>query len=276
MLGIVLNDINNITIRYGGVLNIQFGIVNCSSFSHNTVGGGVLDMNVMCTAEVFQSQFENNTANVGGVVVILRDGKLVMEDSVFTGSRNNIDIGGIIRAVERNNIAIRNCNFSHNVANYGGVIAVLLNNTIDIANSSFANNSATSDGAAIYIRTLSVVTITNSSFAHNTATNDGIVLAADSSSMTLKNIAFTNNTVRHDGGAAYAYQYTDLRIDNCTFLNNLANNSGGAVYVRNNCYSNVTVTNCTIIVNKQQHGSEFRWRCACTGLQLCLHCRYKL
>ena len=210
MLGIVLNDIiNNITIRYGGVLSIQFGVVNCSSFSHNTVGGGVLDMNVMCTAEVFQSQFENNTANVGGVVVILRDGKLVMEDSVFTGSRTNIDLGGIIRTVERNDVAIRNCNFSHNVANYGGVIAVLLNNTIDIVNSIFANNSAASDGAAIYIRTLimSVVTIINSSFAHNTATNDGIVLAADSSSMTFKNIAFTNHTVRHDRGAAYAYQY---------------------------------------------------------------------
>ena len=130
-----LNDSNfsyNRANRYGGVASIQENselLTTDSTFSHNYVttnGGGVLDMNVKCRAEAYRSHFENNTANVGGVVVILRYSRIFMADSVLVGSQGNIDIGGAIRAIEGNEIFIQNCRVSNNSANFGGVLAVLL------------------------------------------------------------------------------------------------------------------------------------------------------
>jgi predicted outer membrane repeat protein len=242
---------------YAGVASVQVNdnvLIFDSSFRHNSVisnGGGVLDMNIQCSAGMYRCSFENNTASVGGDILILRDSTLLIKDSILTGSERKVDLGGCIRAAQRNEIIVQNCNFSDYLANYGGVMATVHNTTINITNTTFYNNSAASDGGVIYVRNIGYLVVTNSVFTGNRATNNGVVQAADNCSMTFNNITFINNTVQHDGGAAYAYFNTNVSIDNCTFINNTARNSGGVLYVRNNC--NLTVGNCTIVGNEAQN-----------------------
>ena len=242
---------------YGGVGSVQVNntvLFIDSSFRHNSIvtnGGGVLDMNILCTANMYRCNFENNTAGVGGVVLILRNSRLTLKDSVLIGSQSKVDVGGSIRASQRNEVIIRNCHFFNHLANYGGVFATALNNTIDVTNSTFDNNSATGDGGVMYIRNIGHVSVTNSLFTNNQATNNGIIQVADSCSMTLNSVTFIKNTVLHDGGAAYAYLNSNASVDNCTFINNTAGNSGGTVYVRNKC--NLTMSNCTLIGNRAQN-----------------------
>ena len=140
---IVDSTFSDNTAPLSGVIYIQDGSFHIadSSFS-NTYNGGVIvaDINLFeVDVHIFNSSFNNNSANNGGVIYSLRSSFHIITDSTF--NNNSATLGGAIHS-DRSSFFIINCTFRTNKAStQGGVIAATSGSSFHVANSSFSSNS---------------------------------------------------------------------------------------------------------------------------------------
>ena len=182
--------------------------INGSMFCNNTSdsgGAGALSIQDCSAANVYNSEFWNNTVNTIGP-----------------------GFGGAIKVANMANATIENCTFYKSSANYGGVLDIWLS-SVTISDCQFGDNSAILSGGAITMDQLSQLTVNGSQFTNNRAATGG-ALSAVRSKVALADSIFSNNQASGSGGAMYFLQSNVIFNGSCNLTDNFAV-IGGAVYV---------------------------------------------
>ena len=222
-------DISN-AISFGGVLYSDSSniIIVESQFQHNsaTIGGVLASFNSN-NITINASQFQNNSATYGGVLYSYSNNNITINASQF--QNNSATTGGVLRSYSsNNNIIINVSQFQNNSATTGGVLASYSNNNITINASQFQNNSATYGGV---LRSYSSnnITINASQFQNNSATLYGGVLFSSSSSIITMNASeFHNNSATY--GGVLDSSNSNITINASEFHNNSATLGGGVLF----------------------------------------------
>lgn len=150
----------NVNRSSGSIARTQFqsnkkGTYKCSvapiSYDKGHVGGAVLitKSNIL----IFNSTFEGNIAEIGGVVYSEQLSNITIDTSTFV--ENNVKctdswrecFGGVLGAESGTNVIIQNSSFYGNkaIGNYGsGGILIVVDSTVTIKGCSFTNNRANS------------------------------------------------------------------------------------------------------------------------------------
>jgi CSLREA domain-containing protein len=191
---------------YGAIFNNRALTVENSVLINNTaVNGAAIYSKNFGSVTIQNSDFISNTgtSSTGGAIFIL-DGKILVENSTFTGNKVfNQEEGGAIRG---------------------------LNTRMTISNSTFNGNSAYS-GGAIYASYF--LTVTNSTFSGNTADWEGGAIYSRGA-MTISNSTVNGNTAGFRGGGIYSYW--NLNYSNTIIANSL---DGGDCYSLNSISMNI-------------------------------------
>lgn len=262
-------------------------IISNSTFINNkaTNNDGISVNNGNSTLTINNSNFNNNTAEMGGINY--NNGKLIINNSNHTNNYAKINgginyNGGIINITDsiftlnvapsgginynNRNITINRSNFTNNKAsNSGGINANYGNLTIN--NSYFSDNNATTGGVNSNSKNLIIenstfnnniasrdgginnnvgnLTIKNSNFTNNNATNGGINVNNGRGNITINNSKFNNNTANNTAITLNNNTGSNLNITNSNFTNNTANNKAGAIYN----HGKLTIENSTFINN---------------------------
>ena len=214
--------------------------VKNSNFENNTadIGAGLIIGGD--NGQVLDSNFTNNTADIGGGLVI-EGNDAVVNNSQFTNNTAGEGAGLISYG---NGTNITNSNFTGNNATRGGG-AVIKGDDALIENSSFVNNTA-DEGAGVIVDGNNAM-INNSTFEGNTAVNgSGVILNGDNNTVT--NSSFINNTA--EIGAGVIVNGNNNSVTNSTFANNTATESGSSIVMGGNS------TNTTIEDNKGTNNYE--------------------
>lgn len=221
-------------------------------YRHVSVMAGGAIVSTRSNISIIRSQFDGNSAQVGGVILSQSQSHIVIIDSVF---RENHAIGiapqhhtcglclaggGVVHIENDCSLAISGSHFIGNKAHYfGGAIDILHaeDAAITVNNSTFIENRAKYGGVVDILGTYrTVVAISDSKFKNNIAERDGGVLAL------LSNIYLWS---------AYAVSVT---ITGSEFIENNAHNHGGVLAVSNTEKSAINVTDCDFISNSAQKG----------------------
>jgi len=172
--------------------------------------------------------------------------------------------GGGLYFKDSNNLTLKDCNVSANLAKYGGgmynevssstiIDCIFTANTAEyyagvmynywsspsVINCTFSGNSTTATwntyGGAIYNTTFSEPNVTNCTFSNNSAHEGGAVYNYDSDPNII-NCIFKGNKAKVDGGGLYNYD-SDPKITSCIFSDNTAKYYGGGIFK----YSTITL-----------------------------------
>ena len=206
--------------------------------------GGVI-ISSKSIIDISQSKFENNRAEIGGVICALSNSIINMSDNVFI--RNTaIEHGGVLYS-DRSTITIEASEFHSNSASTGGVLRSY-SSTITIETSEFNTNTANSVGGVLY-SFYSDVAIRESEFYNNTATAGG-ALSFVGGTITVEGSVFYNSSAMH-GGVLNCDLGSTVTIRRSEFYFNSATVNGGVL----NSYTN-TIT----IVESVFHDNSAAWR----------------
>jgi len=206
---------------------------------HYTDPNTILDGFVIMAGE---ANLDNVHDEGGGMYGI--DGNPVISNCFFTHNAAK-NVGGGIYDFSGKPI-LTNCTFTGNFAVMGGGMCNLFGEA-NLTNCRFSGNWATRDGGGMG-NDYSEPNLTNCMFEENVSTDDGGAISNLSYSfLTLKNCNFSGNTSRDAGGGLFNRQ-SYLIMTDCIFSGNSSTEAGAAaIYISE--WSNVTLTNCTIIGN---------------------------
>ena len=282
--------INNTASMYGGAAflhdnnNVTF---KESKFTYNAAGlnGGAINFyNGATNGNIFDSVFENNTANRSGGAVFWSGINGTVTLSNFTNNHalgtvtdeyGGGDGGAILWVGHDGNI--EDSIFKDNNATYRGG-AVFLKGSDDgtsghcdnvvIRNGLFENNVAGTNGGAVdFQEGARNGAIYDSVFNNNTALRSAGAVYWHGTNGTIANSNFTNNralgnhsfkndprggsvanyTTAGGNGGAIVWTGTQALIDNSNFINNTASRLGGSIYIQDN--ANTTIQNTKFINN---------------------------
>ena len=147
------------------------------------VGGAIVSTSSNVT--FIESRFEENSAEVGGVIFSELHSNIIIINTTFIGNHADINTkyvhcpgGGVLYTENGGTVMIRNSHFIQNSANFssrGGVLAGANNTTITITDSEFTSNSGARGGGVVaaWGATNTTITITDSEFASNSAAGWG-------------------------------------------------------------------------------------------------------
>ncbi|MDO5852403.1 MAG: C1 family peptidase [Methanobacteriaceae archaeon] len=271
---------NKFSVFYGGNVicaKNTMCIIDNSSFCNNNINskinksyGGVLFFEG-CLLNIYNSNFINNSANIGGSIYIL-NGEINIDSCIFRNSSALYGWGGAV-SMQNCSSTIKktdfiNCSSFNNVAGalmiyQKGTKGVCLDkiNTVVIEDSVFINNSANYGGAICSLGIVntsttdisylggvipSVVNITNSLFLDNLASFDGGAIYSMYSNITSINNGFGYNKINNTkslGGTIFAYR-GNLTINKSGIMDN--NNISYAIYNHEN---DLNITNSIIETN---------------------------
>ncbi len=151
--------------------------------------------------------------------IILNDGKLSIDSTVFTG--NIINISSVIL---NNGIAdITSSTFTENI-NFGNGGAIYNTESLNVTDTVFRENEGM-DGGAVY--NSGTMQVKNSTFEDNTANGYGGAIYNEGE-LNVFDSTFTGGFSERDGGAIYNNNVAN--VDNSTFVANTATGNGGAIY----------------------------------------------
>ena len=167
------------------------------------------------------NRFQNNTAEVGGVLAI-ESSSLNLTGNTF--HNNSAQYGGAVYINTSNYIITANT-FEYNSAVNGGVLYVL-HSTLNITGNTFQNNYAIEDGGALYTVD-SPLSLRGNTFQYNSADFGG-ALYVEYDTLSLRGNTFQNNSA--DFGGALYVEYGTRNLTGNTFQNNYATEDGGALY----------------------------------------------
>ena len=232
-------------------LIINNNFTNCSAlwdggaiyYRHHT-GGCSNNTHINCT-------FENNFVGRNGGALYLCTSNNTYENCVFINNTANETGGAIYYSYsstypQKNGLIVRDCVFSNNTNATNAGFIYISGPNVNITNTTFYNGSATNDGGALYINSISNYNITNNTFDYNNASNGGAIYI--NTPVTLTDITFTNN-LAVNGGALYITKNTNLT--DCNITNNNATNGSG-IYVKG---GTVRLTNIRLLDN-QAHSAN--------------------
>jgi hypothetical protein len=194
------------------ISNSQFEFCSTVGISSGASGGGICADISNGSVTLFNNNFVNNSADVGGVLDI-RGGRLIISYCNFTNcyGENN---GGCISTNSKLNIS--NCSFINSRSESGGVISSYGNENINIFNSIFSRCTATYNGGAIYSIGNKILNIQSCSFTANNADYGGVIRT--SSNVSIICSIFESNLVSSSGTALYIQSGM---IRNSSFSNNM-------------------------------------------------------
>ena len=227
-----------------------------SSFVSNTAGTysdvGVLTYmrnNPYNFSYVYWPDIQSNSTRVGGALIVTNS-TVNINNSNF--ENNSAKVGGAIFAEEGSNLSICNCTFVSNSATgrysstynsyyyyyyndgscHGGALFIDNGCSVTAHNSTFIDNSAGYSGGAIALFQVSEALLGSGQnvFSGNRGgIFGGAISAIDGSRITIDSSCYSNNTGRY-GGVIYMDRYASITVCNSSFENNEAGSSGGVVY----------------------------------------------
>ena len=209
----------------GGAVFISGGSCHIvgSTFRDNTAAnGGALyltegSMNGLGSVpegsfSISDSNFSNNTAEIGGGVIQSNGGWVYIADSSY--SDNMAQLGGVL-CLSGGSTYIANSMYSNNIAGNGGVI-FKFSGSLHVVDSTFVNNTARGAGGVLY--SSGSLMIANSIFSGNKASLGGIAHTFNSQ-MTIVD-CFFEKTMTSLVGSVYAF-VTSINISGkTTFVDN--------------------------------------------------------
>ena len=221
-------------------------VLNSKFEGNNATFGGAIFVE-SSNLDVRNCTFENNRGvgvgssgtsdTQGGAIVIFPgDSHAEIIDSTFIG--NSANLGG---AVSFPGVAsdtfVDNCTFVDNSAVNGGAVYFFSEEgSLSVSNSDFVGNDASAWGGAICVSDNASITITESNFEENTAAAATIVTFG-SSSLAIDGCNFTENANTYDWGVVTVYSTGDANIENSEFINDVTGSI--AIDVENNANVNV-------------------------------------
>ena len=199
---------------------------------------------------VYSSSFNNNGAQIGGVVYAFSSSSITADNSFFNFNEVG-DVGGVMYTNSSSSITVDNSSFNNNRANNGGVMCAYTSSIINVDSSSFNNNEADNFGGVVFASSSSNINVGSSSFNNSGAILGGVMYAFFSCSITVDNSSFDNNEADTDGGVMFAELSSSITVDHCSFNNNGAN-TGGVMHAYIRC--SITVDNSSFNNNEAENG----------------------
>jgi Ca2+-binding RTX toxin-like protein len=250
---------NNATLR-GGAIMVQGTSEATPSLLHldnvtvngnsapSTAGGGGAGIYVLdwSDVEIRESLFQNNTAQIGGVIYSeqLTTGaksKISVLNSQFV-SNTAVNSGGVFYIQNVSNLNIEGSGFSQNkttdINGTGGALEISQGaDVINITGTQFLDNESPAWGGAIRAEKFGTFSITDSEFRRNLAnrsvgsTQGGAIHARQGQQLLIKDSTFDANEARFNGGkgGAVVIGGVNAQIDGSTFSNNIAAREAGAI-----------------------------------------------
>jgi predicted outer membrane repeat protein len=220
------------TATAGQVLALKRGVLLYGGFAGNENSRDQRDWSTH--ASVIDG--ENTRRCVVGADTALLDG--------FTVTRGNASQGGGMHN-ENTSPTVRNCAFTHNIAQNGAAIANIYEAARPvIADCTFGDNDAWGDGGATYSYQ-AAPHITRCMFKHNSAASGGGIYAYTGSPL-ISDCSFIHNFAGEGGGLYSGKAYT-LTLDECVFVANAATTGDGGGMYDNSQKS--TLKNCLFLRN---------------------------
>eukprot|EP00210_Caulerpa_lentillifera_P003961 g3780.t1 len=223
-------DVGAVYAGFTSVLTIKFSI-----FENNSAPiGGAIVIRVDTKMYIFKSIFTNNVASTdsGGAVVVRVKSISTIAHSIFTNNSAPGHSGGAIYGFISSQIDILNSTFQGNKAYTGGAIATAVDTRAIVKDSNFIENEAGSAGGAISSVDQSIVYGSGLEFTGNTAKNGGAISAMDGGEIKATTCQFVNNSATKNGAGAFAFENGTLQIEMSFFKGNEAK-LGGGVFVGN-------------------------------------------
>ena len=243
------------------ILGSTYNINLSQYYSMATAGslevGGALIV-IHSSAEIYQSVFEQNSAELGTALFAVDNSIIKITDSRFLHNygrlSSNSAPGHSIFVIDNCSLLLQNCTLSNNNGTFG-VIGVFNSETY-VNLSYFISNEAGYDGGAItsyraqltldqsvFIgnfakflggalqATESVITVMMSNFSYNRANNLGGAIHIKNSSLTIYDSEFTYSSA-YEGGVIYALTRSEVTISRNRFNSNYADLSGGVFVIQ--------------------------------------------
>ena len=214
------------------------------------VGGALTSTQSNVT--IIDSQFEGNSAQIGGAIFVEKGSTVTVSNSFFINNHASYShtpyIGGAIYCenspynstnTKNTTVFIANTTFSNNLAYSQGGALVAFNNHLAVHNCTFVRNFAAALGGAIWVNNAKL-TIHGSHFSHNTFHNlqslgEG-ALALDQSNINITMSHFDSNSA-WQGGVLYALGQTNITIADSQFQNNAVQAYGGVISASLQCFA---------------------------------------
>ena len=257
----------NISQLLGGAIDVGLNAIldiQETNFTRNSAPeGGAIDVQELSYLRTTDCIFRYNRAEVMGGAIV-GGSQVVMEISGSYFWNNSASQGGVINVQDRVSLSLTNCTFELNFGDNGGAIMTWISVKLQIQETNFTGNSASLNGGALDVRTLTDCHIVQCVFNFNTAKGPGGAVSMDSkSSLQLENTNFTKNNAT-EGGVIYIDTNSKLQIKRCSFWKNFGKQAGGAIALKGfsttvieSCHflSNHAVTGGALYVNYPEHVS---------------------
>lgn len=183
--------------------------------------GGAISCDNYTTVELYNVNFTNNKANLGGAIISRN--RLYIYGCVF--KNNSADSNGGAVYVASGLPEISGCLMDNNSAGDTGAVFVHENGGALYAyRSAFTNNKSTSYGGGA-IAAYNDLTLNGCIVTGNTANTKGGGVWSDKK-LTLRDTVLDNNKASQEGGAVYSKSHP-VEMTGCTVRNNTANEGGG-------------------------------------------------
>lgn len=165
-----------------------------------------------------------------GGAILITNGSVVIDQSVFLDNHANNGLGGAIYVSAGTSLEVSESGFNTNNADNAG--AIYVDGSVTIKDSTFVGNEVNGEGGAIFITEDATAVISASVFETNSTTHDTLSHGAAihiEGSAEISDSTFNNNTAAGNGGAISIAEGAVGKLKNDLFFENNAQN-GGAIY----------------------------------------------
>ena len=217
----------------GGIISLQNTFnVNISQclFTEN-LGGGTVIINYGIKVTVSNTEFTNNTVNIGAAVFVPSVYIFHLVQCAF--KRNIVEkYGGMIILGKTFNVNISQCLFKENYStgNDSGTIIVWQGSKATVSNTEFRDNTADS-GIAVCAHSVLVFQLVHCVFKRNKVEKYGAIIWLNNTwNVNISRCLFTENYLRgNDSGTITVRRGNKVTVSNTEFTNNTAD-SGAGIY----------------------------------------------
>ena len=186
--------------------------------SPQDLGGSALSV-YRCALNLSETQFTNNSADIGGAVDV-RNAPVRAKRCEFRNNKAMLIAGAIF--CDKIDASFQHCRFEGNSGEDGGAVLVFSGN-VTFSRCSITKNNATNEGGGVIA--FGDATFYDCDISNNTALRRGGLFVEGVAKFS--RCSFKHNSAGFQGGALDVRKMATL--NNCTFTNNVAGRSGGAI-----------------------------------------------
>ena len=238
---------NNRCSQQGGGIGIidgtDFTLID-SVLHGNSAGTSGAVHNQNSTIHLIGCSIDSNIARSAGGMVVVRNGEIVIEDSLVTSNHAHSVAGAIY---SESKLLARNVTFRNNSAvENGGALYGDGSSTSEISDS-FIIDSRSRKGGAILVRGNSSITLDRTLVRNNMATQSGGGVYILDAATTVRNTDFDENRAL-TGGSVFLEKNSTLHMTASSFKSDVAFLSGGSIAATSNSTVSIvetTFSNCS-------------------------------